>query len=60
MGEAEYIAHKGETRGAYRILVGRSEGNNALGMPRMDLQAVRWGGIVWIDLAHDRNGGGFF
>ena len=64
---AEHIAHKGEMRGSYRVLVGRSEGKNALGMPRLrwkdkitiDLQAVGWGGIVWIDLAHDRNGGGF-
>jgi len=66
MGGAEHIAHKGEMRGAYRVLLGRPEGKNALGMPRLrrkdnikiDLQAVGWGGIVWIDLAHERNGGG--
>jgi hypothetical protein len=43
----------GEGRGAYRILVGRSEGRRLLGRSRcrwednikMDLQAVGWGGI---------------
>jgi hypothetical protein len=63
MGGADHIAHKGKTRGAYRVLVRRPEGKNALGMPRLrwkdnikiDLQAVEWGGIVWTDLAHDRN-----
>jgi hypothetical protein len=57
MGGAEHIAHKGETRGAYRVLVGRPKEKNALGMPslrwkyniKIDLQAVGWGGIVWID-----------
>jgi len=65
MGGAEHVAHKGETRGAYRVLARRPEGMNALGMPRLrwkdnikiDLQAVGWGGIVWIDLDHDRNAG---
>jgi len=50
MGGAEHIAHKGEMRGAYRVLLGRPEGKNALGMPRLrrkdnikiDLQAVGW------------------
>jgi len=54
MGGAEHIAHKREMRGAYRIMVGRPEENNALGLPRLrrkdnikiDLQAVGWGGIV--------------
>jgi hypothetical protein len=67
MGGAEHIAHKAEKRGEYRVLVGRPEGKNALGMPRLrwkdnikiDLQAAGWGNIVWIDLAHDRNGGWF-
>jgi hypothetical protein len=52
----------GEKRGAYRILVGRSEGRRPLGRPRrrwennikMDLQDVGWG-MNWIELAQDRD-----
>jgi hypothetical protein len=51
----------GEGRGAYRILVGRPEGRGPLGRPRcrwednikMDLQAVGWGDMDWIDMAQD-------
>jgi hypothetical protein len=64
---AEYVARMGEMTGAYRDLMGRPGGKSQLGMPRLgwkenikiDLQAVGWGGIDWIDLAHDRNGDGF-
>ena len=55
---AGHVASKGESRGAYRVLVGRAEGKRTLGRPRyrwednikMDLQEV---GRVkdWIDLA---------
>ena len=53
----------GERRSAYRILVGRPEGKRPLGRPKhrwednikMDLQAVGWGGVDWIDLADDRD-----
>jgi hypothetical protein len=53
----------GEGRGAYRILVGRSEGKRPLGRPmlrwedniQMDLQEVGWGGMDWIDMAQDRD-----
>jgi hypothetical protein len=49
----------GARRGAYRVLVGRPEGNKPLGKPRhrwkdnikVDLQEVRWGGIDWIYLS---------
>jgi hypothetical protein len=52
---AEHVAHMGEKRGAYRILVGR----RPLGRPRcrwednikMDLQEVGWGewtGLSWL------------
>jgi hypothetical protein len=48
---AGHVACMGEKRGAYRILVGRSEGSRPLGRPRrrrediikMDLQDVGWG-----------------
>jgi hypothetical protein len=51
-----------EKRNAYRILVGKSEGNSPLGRPRrrwmanvkMDLRDIEWGGMDWIDLAQDR------
>jgi hypothetical protein len=54
-----HVASMGEVRGAYRILVGRTEGRRPLGRPRlslegnikMDLQEVGWGGMDWIDLA---------
>jgi hypothetical protein len=60
---AGHIAHMGEKRGAYRVLVGKSEGKRPLGRPRhrlevnikMDLQEVGWGGIYWIDLFQDRD-----
>jgi hypothetical protein len=53
----------GERRGAYRVLVGKSEGRRPLGRPRrrwednikMDLREVGWGGMDWINLAQDRD-----
>jgi hypothetical protein len=52
----------GDKRGAYRVLVGRSEGKKPLGRPgrnwendtKRDFQEVGWRGIDWIDLALDR------
>jgi hypothetical protein len=52
-----------EKRNAYRILVGKTEGNRALGKPRsgwvdnvkMDLREIGWVGMDWIDLAQDRD-----
>jgi transcription termination factor 2 len=60
---AGHVAHMGEGRGAYRVLVGRSEGRRPLGRPRrrwknnikMDLQEVGWGGMDWINMAQDRD-----
>jgi hypothetical protein len=53
----------GETRNAYRILLGKPEGKRLLGRPRrrlvenikMDLREIGWYGIDWIELAQDRD-----
>jgi hypothetical protein len=54
----------GETRNAYRILVGKPEGKIPLGRPRrrwvddnikMELAEIGWVGRNWIELAQDRD-----
>jgi hypothetical protein len=58
----------GETRNAYKILVGKPEGKTPLETLRrgwvdnikMDLREIRWNGIDSIDLAWDRGSGGHF
>ncbi|KAJ4429839.1 hypothetical protein ANN_22043 [Periplaneta americana] len=60
---AGYVASMGESRNAYRVLIGRPEGKIPLGTPRrrwennikMDLREVRYGDRDWIDLAQDRD-----
>jgi hypothetical protein len=52
----------GETRNAYRILVGMPEGNIPMGRPgrrwvdniKMDLRKIQWDGVDWIEMAQDR------
>jgi hypothetical protein len=53
----------GETRNAYRILVGKPEGKRPQGRPRcrwvdnirMDLREIGWDGMDWLDLAQERD-----
>jgi hypothetical protein len=60
---AGYVAHVGEGRNVYRVLVGKPEGERPLGRPRrrwedgikMDLREIGWGGVEWIHLAQDRD-----
>jgi hypothetical protein len=57
------LSRIGETRNAYRILVGKPEGKRPLGRPRrrwvdniiMDLGEIGWDGRDWIELAQDRD-----
>jgi hypothetical protein len=57
-----HVARMGEKRNAYRLLVGKLDGNRPLGRPRrrwvdnirMDLGEVGWGDVDWISLAKDR------
>jgi hypothetical protein len=44
------VARMGETRNAYRILVGKPEGKRPLGRPRRG-----WGDNIKMDLAQDRD-----
>jgi hypothetical protein len=60
---AGHVARMGDKRNAYRLLVGKPEGNKSLGKLRrswvdnirMDLVEVGWGNVDWIGLAQDRN-----
>ena len=53
------VAHMGDRRSAYVVLVGRSEGKRSLLRPRrrwednirMAFQDVRWVGMDWVGLA---------
>ena len=57
------VAHMGERRGIYRVLVGKPEVKRPFGKPRhrrednikMDLQEVGCVCVDWIELAQDRN-----
>jgi hypothetical protein len=48
----------GANRNAYRILVGKPDGRRRrrwVDSIKMDLREIGWGGMDWIDLAHDRD-----
>jgi hypothetical protein len=59
---AGHVAHMGQGRGAYRVLVGTPEGKRALGRPRrrwednikMDIGEIEIEGANWIRLAQER------
>ncbi|KAJ4442285.1 hypothetical protein ANN_12153 [Periplaneta americana] len=60
---AGHVAHMGESRNTYSVLVGRPERKKSLGRPRrrwednikMDLREVGYDGRDWIGLAQDRD-----
>jgi hypothetical protein len=60
---AGQVAHIGEKRGVYKVLVGKPEGKRPLGRPRrrwednikMDLQEVGCGSMDWLRIG---TGGG--
>jgi hypothetical protein len=60
---AGLVARVGDRRGAYRVLVGRPEGNIPLARPKrrwennikMYLQEVGCKGMDWIDVAQDKD-----
>jgi hypothetical protein len=58
-----HVARMGDSKGVFRVSVGKPEGKRPLGRhkPRwednfkMDLQEVGCGGMDWIDLAQDKD-----
>ena len=63
MRRAGHVAHMGEKRGVYGVLVGKPQGKRPLGRPRrrwednikMDSKKVGCGSMDWIELAQDRD-----
>jgi hypothetical protein len=60
---AGHVTRMRETRNAYKILMGKPEGERPLGRPRrrwldnikIDLKRDKDGMVYWIDLAQDRD-----
>jgi hypothetical protein len=58
-----HVAHMGEEKNVYRVLVGKPEEKRPLGRPRhiwkggirMDLMETGWGSVEWFQLAQDRD-----
>jgi hypothetical protein len=63
MSCAGHVAHMGECRNVYRVLVGKPEGKRPLERPRhrqedgviRDYRETGCGGVEWINLAQDRD-----
>jgi hypothetical protein len=59
---AGHVAHMGEERNVYRVLMGKPEGKRPLGRVRrrrgdgirIDLREIGWGSVDWIQLAQSR------
>jgi hypothetical protein len=55
---AGHVAHMGEERNVYRVLMGKPKGKRPLGTKdgiRMDLRETGWGSVDWIQLDQDRD-----
>jgi hypothetical protein len=60
---AGHVTNTREKVNAYRVLVGKPEGNRSLRKPRrrwednikMYLRVIGWGGMDWIHLSRDRD-----
>jgi hypothetical protein len=60
---AVHVAHMGEVRNVYKILVAKPEGKRLFGRIRhrlkdnirMDLREIGWEGMKWVHLAQDRD-----
>jgi hypothetical protein len=63
MREARHVAHMGDIRNAYNILVRKPEGRRPVRIPtrrwedniRMDPREIGLEGVCWIHLARDRD-----
>jgi hypothetical protein len=63
IGWAGHVARMGETRNAYRMLVGKPEGKRPLGRPtrrwvnniKINLKEIRWDDMDWINLDEVRD-----
>jgi hypothetical protein len=63
MSWAGHVAHMGEDRKVYKVLVGKPEGMRPLGRPRhrwengirIDLREIGWGDVDWVQHAWDRD-----
>jgi hypothetical protein len=60
---SQHIRHSRGEREVYKVLLGKLEGKRPLGRQRrrwedgirMDLRAIGWGSVEWIQLDHDRD-----